>query len=538
MNELFPKGHRLKKRDRRIPLRLYALVAVPVFLVTGGASVALYLLYGKAKIALVGGLSFGLILFGFLLSYWLYRILLKKSFFFIRKYRHFLLWRFMYQNNFYFTKERNSNNRQGKPKIYFPKVYLKQEKYELRASFQLEGIKFQEQFLKLGGILETMFSGDLMGTSDEKGFVVYTYAIDSVRGRISGKDVVATIEQGVKFAEGIYWDFVHDPHLIVAGGTGGGKTVFLRSIMTALLRIGVVEVLDPKESDFVKLKNLDVLKGRVTYTTEEMGQRLIDLKDEMSERYEIMRQRSDEQGEEELGAFYKYDMKPLFILIDELPSFMTALNELPYGSVVDSLKVDGALKQIVLKGRQAGIFVVASTQNIKADDLPSTLKDNMMTRITLGRVSSYTYDSLYGEENKDKHFKYVEKDGDTGQKIFGRGYYGIFGGSAREFYAPLLPDPKTYSFYMDFKSLPRIEKETSSSNSVEERFTLEEIANELNSDVRLLKKIKSKLIENSYEFASKDYSLKDKGLFEEILKVKESSSDTLDNIINEVVSRH
>lgn len=214
MNKLFPKGHRLKKRDRRIPLRLYALVAVPVFLLTGGASVALYLLYGKVKIALVGGISFGLILFGFLLSYWLYRILLKKSFFFIRKYRHFLLWRFMYQNNFYFTKERNGNNRQGKPKIYFPKVYLKQEKYELRASFQLEGIKFQEQFLKLGGILETMFSGDLMGTSDEKGYVVYSYAIDSVRSRISAKDVVADVKQGVKLAEGVFWDFVHDPHMI------------------------------------------------------------------------------------------------------------------------------------------------------------------------------------------------------------------------------------------------------------------------------------------------------------------------------------
>ena len=538
MNKLFPKGHRLKKRDRRIPLRLYVLVAVPVFLVTGCASVALYMLYGKVKIALVGGLSFGLILFGFLLSYWLYRILLKKSFFFIRKYRHFLLWRFMYQNNFYFTKERNGNNRQGKPKIYFPKVYLKQEKYELRASFQLEGIKFQEQFLKLGGILETMFSGDLMGTSDEKGYVVYSYAIDSVRGRISAKDVVADVKQGVKLAEGVYWDFVHDPHMIVAGGTGGGKTVFLRSLLTGLLRIGVVEILDPKQSDFVKLENLSVLKGRVTYTTEEMGQRLIDLKEEMEQRYEIMRQRSEEQNEEELGAFYKYDMEPLFILIDEEPSLVSALEDLPYGGVIDSMKVMSALKQIVLKGRQAGVYVVISTQNVKADDLPSTLKDNMMTRITLGRLAQFSYDTLFGEENKQKHFKYVEKDGDTGQKIFGRGYYGIFGGSAREFYAPLLPDAETYSFYMDFKSLPRIEKETSSSKRVEERFTLEEMANALNSDVRLLKKIKSKLIENSYEFASKDYSLKDKELFEEILKVKESSSDTLDNIINEVVSRH
>lgn len=538
MNKLFPKGHRLKKRDRRIPLRLYALVAVPVFLLTGGASVALYLLYGKVKIALVGGISFGLILFGFLLSYWLYRILLKKSFFFIRKYRHFLLWRFMYQNNFYFTKERNGNNRQGKPKIYFPKVYLKQEKYELRASFQLEGIKFQEQFLKLGGILETMFSGDLMGTSDEKGYVVYSYAIDSVRSRISAKDVVADVKQGVKLAEGVFWDFVHDPHMIVAGGTGGGKTVFLRSLLTGLLRIGVVEILDPKQSDFVKLENLNVLKGRVTYTTEEMGQRLIDLKEEMEQRYEIMRQRSEEQNEEELGAFYKYDMKPLFILIDEEPSLVSALEDLPYSGAIDSMKVMSALKQIVLKGRQAGVYVVISTQNVKADDLPSTLKDNMMTRITLGRLAQFSYDTLFGEENKQKHFKYVEKDGDTGQKIFGRGYYGIFGGSAREFYAPLLPDAETYSFYMDFKSLPRIEKETSSSKRVEERFTLEEMANALNSDVRLLKKIKSKLIENSYEFASKDYFLKDKGLFEEILKVKVSSSDTLDNIINEVVSRH
>ena len=105
MNKLFPKGHRLKKRDRRIPLRLYALVAVLVFLLTGGASVALYLLlYGKAKVALVLGLSAGLVLVGFIFSYWMYRKLLVKSFFFIRKNRQFLLWRFMYQNNFYFTK--------------------------------------------------------------------------------------------------------------------------------------------------------------------------------------------------------------------------------------------------------------------------------------------------------------------------------------------------------------------------------------------------------------------------------------------------
>ncbi len=538
MNKLFPKGHRLKKRDRRIPLRLYALVSVPVFFLTGGASVALYLLYGKAKIALVGGGSAALILSGFIFSYWGYRKLLLKSFFFIRKYRQFLLWRFMYQNNFYFTKERNGNNRQGKPKIYFPKVYLKQEKYVLHVKFQLEGIKFQEQFLKLGGFLETMFSGDLMGTTYEKGYVIYSYAIDSARGRILGNEVVATVEQGVKLGEDVFWDFVHNPHLLIAGGTGGGKTVLLRSLLVGLLRIGVVEILDPKQADFVPLSNLEVLRGRITYETEEMGQRLIDLKEEMDQRYAIMREVSEEKGEEELGAFYKYSLKPLFIMIDEFPSFVSALEDLPYGSRVDALKVKSALKQIVLKGRQAGVYVIIATQNVKADDLPTTIKDNVMTRISTGRLAEYSYDVLFGEENKNKHFKYIEKDEETGEKIFGRGYYGIFGGSAREFYAPLLPDQKTYSFYMDFKSLPRIEKETSPRIVSEEKFTLEELANALHSDVRMLKKIKSKLIENSYEFASKDYSLKDKGLFEEILKAKARSSETLEDIVSNIVSQY
>lgn len=505
---------------------------------TGGASVALYLLYGKAKIALVGGGSAALILAGFIFSYWGYRKLLVKSFFFIRKYRHFLLWRFMYQNNFYFTKERKGNNRQGKPKIYFPKVYLKQEKYVLHVKFQLEGIKFQEQFLKLGGVLETMFSGDLMGTTYEKGYVVYSYAIDSARGRILGNEVVATVEQGVKLGEDVFWDFVHNPHLLIAGGTGGGKTVLLRSLLVGLLRIGVVEILDPKQADFVPLSNLEVLRGRVTYETEEMGQRLIDLKEEMDQRYAIMREVSEEKGEEELGAFYKYSLKPLFIMIDEFPSFVSSLQDLPYESRVDALKVMSALKQIVLKGRQAGVYVIIATQNVKADDLPTTIKDNVMTRISTGRLAEYSYDVLFGEENKNKHFKYIEKDEETGEKIFGRGYYGIFGGSAREFYAPLLPDPKTYSFYMDFKSLPRIEKETSPGIVIKEKFTLEELANALHSDMRMIKKIKSKLIENSYEFASKDYSLKDKGLFEEILKAKARSSETLEDIVSNIVSQY
>lgn len=107
----------------------------------------------------------------------------------------------------------------------------------------------------------------------------------------------------MKLSEGVYWDFVHDPHLLIAGGTGGGKTVFLRSLLVALLRLGRVEILDPKQADFVSLKDLNVLKGRVTWETEGMAQRLIDLNHQMDERYELMRKISNERKEKELGLF-------------------------------------------------------------------------------------------------------------------------------------------------------------------------------------------------------------------------------------------
>ncbi|WDA69092.1 FtsK/SpoIIIE domain-containing protein [Lactococcus lactis] len=407
----------------------------------------------------------------------------------------------------------------------------------LSASFQLEGIKFQERFLSIGGQLETMFSADMMGSVDDKAFITYNYAIDSIRGRIFANDVTATIAEGVKLSEGVYWDFVHDPHLLIAGGTGGGKTVFLRSLLVALLRLGRVEILDPKQADFVSLKDLNVLKGRVTWETEEMAQRLIDLNHQMDERYELMRKISNERKEKELGAFYKYDLKPLFIMIDEFPSLVSAVEDLPMNASVNYMEFMSALKQLDLKGRQAGFYLIIATQNVKADDLPSTIKDNMMLRITLGRVSSFTYATLFGEENKDKKFKYVEKIG--ANRIFGRGYYGIFGGPAKEFFAPLLPDSKDFDFYTDFESLPRIEDEKNQfpAEVVEEkRYLQAEVLEKLEITRSTLKKIESLLKENMYPLEGNGYSEKELDVFRKILAEREETQHTLRDSVSDVVS--
>ena len=86
----------------------------------------------------------------------------------------------------------------------------------------------------------------------------------------------------------------------------------------------------------------------------------------------------------------------------------------------------------------------------------------------------------------------------------------------------------------------RIEKDTLREMGVEtpKVFTLEEIALEISSNIRMLKKIKSKLVENNYEFMNKGYTQQDKLLFQEILEAKETSSLTLSELVSEIVSRY
>jgi DNA segregation ATPase FtsK/SpoIIIE-like protein len=68
--------------------------------------------------------------------------------------------------------------------------------------------------------------------------------------------------------------------------------------------------------------------------------------------------------------------------------------------MLEAERAMGALKQIILKGRQAGFFAIIATQNVKADDLPSTFKDNIMTRISVGRLSQFSYEVIFGKKTK------------------------------------------------------------------------------------------------------------------------------------------
>lgn len=201
-------------------------------------------LYGSLY---VGGLC------GLAIILWIWqKHLYLTSLFFSRLDNLEVLARFLLEGGYYFSKKSS-----GREKVKLPKVYLKRNKYGLDVTFILRGNKFQDRFLRLGNQLEIMFDGDFMAKDFTRGFVTYTIAIDQFSGRINVNEVVMT-PKGLKLMADVYWNFDEQPHLLVAGGTGGGKTVTLMSLILGLAKIGHVLINDPKQSDFVGLKDVPV----------------------------------------------------------------------------------------------------------------------------------------------------------------------------------------------------------------------------------------------------------------------------------------
>ena len=370
-----------------------------------------------------------------LLSWFINRVCYRKLLFFQKLNSLRILSRFLLENNLYLVKK----VRRDKgiiEKITLPKVYLKQNHYEIQVSFILEGNKFQDRFLNLGSTLEVMFNGDFRDKSFDNCFVKYKIAINRIDSRIS-IDQVEVKGSKIRLMKDVYWDYVKDSHLLVGGGTGGGKTVTLMSIIYALLKVSYIDICDPKNSDLASLKKLPVFHGRVYSSKEDIINCFRENVEFMKKRYEVLTSFPDYRP----GTYYThYNLKPKFILVDEWAALMA--------------KID---RQIVLEGRQAGVYVIFAMQRPDGEYIKTSLRDNFMMRLSVGHLESTGYDMMFGDANKTKEFKKLDEI--NGVKVVGRGYIASSGNLAGEFYSPYIPLDQGFSFYDEYAKIPIMEFE-------------------------------------------------------------------------------
>lgn len=388
----------------------------------------------------------GVLVASCLVTYLLNRMCYEKIVFFQKLNSLRILSRFLIENNLYLIKNIRRENKTIE-KIVLPQVYLKQSRYKIEVRFILEGNKFQDRFLNLGSTLEVMFNGDFRNKTFDKRFITYDIAINRIDGRITINEVEVKGSK-LQLMKDVTWDYIEEPHLLIGGGTGGGKTVVLMTIIYALAKIGFVDICDPKNSDLAGLKKIPVFHGRVYTSKEDIIQCFKENVAFMEKRYELMSTSPKFQAGKN---FTYYGMTPKFILVDEWAALMAKIDR-DYSLQSELMEY---LSQLVLEGRQAGVFIIFAMQRPDGEFIKTALRDNFMKRLSVGHLESTGYDMMFGDANKTKEFKKLDEI--NGVKVKGRGYIANNGDLAGEFFSPYVPLDQGFSFYDAYAKIPIME---------------------------------------------------------------------------------
>lgn len=394
------------------------------------------------QVYVIGGVLVASCLVAYLLNHMCY----EKIVFFQKLNSLRILSRFLIENNLYLIKNIRRENKTIE-KMILPQVYLKQSRYKIEVRFILEGNKFQDRFLNLGSTLEVMFNGDFRNKTFDKRFITYDIAINRIDSRITINDVEVKGSK-LQLMTDVTWDYIEEPHLLIGGGTGGGKTVVLMTIIYALAKIGFVDICDPKNSDLAGLKKIPVFHGRVYTSKEDIIQCFKENVAFMEKRYELMSTSPKFQAGKN---FTHYGMTPKFILVDEWAALMAKIDR-DYSLQSELMEY---LSQLVLEGRQAGVFIIFAMQRPDGEFIKTALRDNFMKRLSVGHLESTGYDMMFGDANKTKEFKKLDEI--NGVKVKGRGYIANNGDLAGEFFSPYVPLDQGFSFYDAYAKIPIME---------------------------------------------------------------------------------
>lgn len=338
--------------------------------------------------------------------------------------RMFVSNRFMEKENV--TKQSMfGDKRVTKAKItYFPRAYYRQKDGYIYVRIAMDLSRFQKRFLELGEELENGLYCDLVEREMEENFVCFKFLYDVRKNRIPIDEVV--VKNGsMKLMKHVEWKFDSLPHMLIAGGTGGGKTYFILTMIDSLLKSGAdVRILDPKNAD---LADLETVMPSKTVFSKKDGIMMT-----LRKSVEEMLQRSDDMKkmpEYKTGENYAYvGLSPVFIIFDEYVAFMEMLD------TSEKMKALEYMKQLVMLGRQAGYFLILAAQRPDAKYLADGIRDQFSFRVALGRMSETGYGMMFGDTDKVFTFKNIK----------GRGYADTGNSVISEFYTPLVP--KGYDF--------------------------------------------------------------------------------------------
>lgn len=178
----------------------------------------------------------------------------------------------------------------------------------------------------------------------------------------------------------------HEPHSLVAGATGSGKSVLIQALLLDIAAtnskdLAQIILIDPKMGvDYAPLAELPHMRGEIVTTKETAAEVLDALVQEMEERYRAFakaRARDLPTYNAKVSADERLPM--VFLVHDEFADWM--LDD-AYKSAVGA-----AVQRLGVKARAAGIYLIFAAQRPDKDVMPMQLRENLGNRLIL-KVSS------------------------------------------------------------------------------------------------------------------------------------------------------
>jgi S-DNA-T family DNA segregation ATPase FtsK/SpoIIIE len=192
-------------------------------------------------------------------------------------------------------------------------------------------------------------------------------------------------------------DLAAMPHLLIAGSTGTGKSVFINSLMMSILYKASPDdvklvLVDPKRLELNLYDNIPHLLAPVVTDPKIASNVLRNATREMENRLKLLAQRGVRNIDQYNRTFQKTQSLSLFDNVEEsehkpLPYLVIVIDELADLMMVDTNNVEESITRLAQMARAVGIHLILATQRPSVDVITGLIKANFPARISF-RVAS------------------------------------------------------------------------------------------------------------------------------------------------------
>jgi S-DNA-T family DNA segregation ATPase FtsK/SpoIIIE len=192
----------------------------------------------------------------------------------------------------------------------------------------------------------------------------------------------------------VFADLTKLRHMLVAGATGGGKSIFVNLLILNLLLnvppdLLTMYLIDPKMVEFTQFNGFPQVRSVITDMKKANGV-LSALCEEMDRRYEVF----SKVGVRDIQGYNELDdkkMNYIVCVIDELAELMMVNNT-----------VEDNIVRLGQKARAAGVHLIIATQRPSVDVVTGLIKANMPCRIAFCTTSAVDSKTILDKGGAEK----------------------------------------------------------------------------------------------------------------------------------------